>query len=265
MFLLLQEVLTLSSDSPKMPVTWMESVLDIFFPPVCLICRTHTGRDWNSYPFCASCREKLSPVGYFCLRCNSNGAEGLPCSCRGGMGAIKKLYGLAWYEGYWREILHNFKYRSKPQMAHSLGSFLGRSLASLDKWPRPDIVTSIPLHPLREKERGYNQSSLLASRAGKELDVPFKPLLSRILNTESQTSLSRKERKINVEGAFIFNGKTIITGKSVLLIDDIFTTGATMQETGRILLSAGAREVNAAVMAIQGREDRRSHKQSIQV
>lgn len=236
-----------------MPATWMESLLDIFFPPTCLLCRTRIRPDEASFPFCSSCRPEVRPAGRYCLRCNSSGADKLPCHCRSGGLVPGRLYGLAWYEGAWRKVLHDLKYGGKPYLARNIGRLLGESLLNLEGWPTPDLVTAIPLFPGKERERGYNQAALLARRVGRELCVHYVPLLVRVRNTVSQTSLSRKERKENISGAFSCVEGGGLRGKRILVIDDIFTTGSTMGEAGRVLAAAGAGEVIAAVAAIQRR------------
>lgn len=234
-----------------MPATWFESISDIFFPPVCLICRKRIKSDLLSFPFCVSCSDKVSRVGCFCLRCKGTGLKKLPCSCESRRHLFHKLFGIAWYEGKWRELLHDFKYHSQQHLAQSIGRMLGELLVTAGGKPEFDMVTPVPLHPVREKERGYNQSSLLARRVGKELDIPFKNVISRNRNTLSQTTLSGQDRKVNMSGAFSYTGKTCVKGKKILIIDDIVTTGSTLKEAGRILAEAGAREVCGAVAAIQ--------------
>ena len=189
-----------------------------------------------------------------CLRCKNSGLDKPPCSCRPPRGGMQRLYGLANYDGEWRKLLHRLKYHSKPQLAPDLGRYLGVMLRQNSLFKTPDVVTSIPLHPQKQKERGYNQSLLLARRLARELETSFQPLLCRTNNTESQTSLSRQERLLNVRGVFALSRRYLqydLQGKSILLVDDIYTTGATMGEAAGVLDEAGARQVNGAVLAVQ--------------
>ncbi len=234
--------------------SWIDNLLDIFFPPRCTLCRVRLEPGSSSFLLCSPCFAKINPVGWFCLRCQSNAVAGLPCSCKPVWRSLKRLYGLAWYDGEWRRLLHRFKYHGQPYLAGDIGRYLGMMLRKDVNWPKPDLVTGIPLHPLKQKERGYNQSFLLAKRVARELKVPFKPLLLRVKNTASQTSLKRRERRLNVNGAFVVTeryGEDVITGKSILIVDDIYTTGATLREGGGVLIDAGAKEINGAVAAIQ--------------
>lgn len=175
----------------------------------------------------------------------------MPCRC-GRDGLLPGgLYGLAWYEGAWRKLLLDLKYGDKPYLARNIGRLLGESLQGLEEWPAPELVTAIPLFPAKKRERGYNQAALLARRVGSELGIPYIPLLARVRSTLPQTSLSRKERRENVKGAFSCIEGARLQGKRILLVDDIFTTGSTMREASRVLATAGAGEIVGAVAAIQ--------------
>ncbi len=239
-----------------MPVSWIDGFWDIIFPPSCLLCQLRLSADekQQSTPFCERCASRVSPVGWFCLRCKSAGEKGLPCSCYVSRHGLQRLFSLAWYEGEWRKLLHRFKYYSQPQLATPLGRHLAAKLQQDSRWPSADFVSSIPLHPQRYKERGYNQSYLLARRVSSEMKISYAPLLQRVRSTVSQTSLSRRERFANMHGAFAISAKYEkfnFKGSSILLIDDIYTTGSTLQEAARVLVGAGAREVNGAVMGLQ--------------
>ena len=129
-----------------------------------------------------------------------------------------------------------------------MGRKVARVLESDPHYRGIDLVVSIPLHPKREKSRGYNQSELLARVIGKELGLPVVNLLARVKNNSSQTGLNEDERRKNVAGIFRF--KTGINGKKILLVDDVLTTGATMEEGAKVLKEAGAGEILGAVVAI---------------
>ncbi|HVN82804.1 MAG TPA: ComF family protein, partial [Terriglobia bacterium] len=118
-----------------------------------------------------------------------------------------------------------------------------------------DMVAPVPLHRSRERERGFNQSLLLARYFSRLVDIPFHPrLLTRIRATQMQAGLSRRARRLNLAGAFLLPDKTEVAEKAVLLVDDVFTTGATVNECARLLRVSGARRVNVLTLArvIQG-------------
>ncbi len=146
-------------------------------------------------------------------------------------------------------MLHRFKYGGRRDLAFPLGRWLGERVAAL-QWP-VTMVTAVPLHPSRLSRRGYNQSRLLARAAAVVLNCPLVPLLSRVRGTPSQTGLSRLERRRNVAGSFA-PAAPLPAGSVVLLVDDIYTTGSTMQAAAAILASRGA-TVYGAVAAFQRR------------
>lgn len=144
-------------------------------------------------------------------------------------------------------MLHRFKYNGHRHLAPPLGRWLGEQVKAL-KWP-VSLVTAVPLHPSRLSRRGYNQSWLLARAAATVLSCPAVPLLSRVRATPSQTGLSRRERYLNLAGAFNPTASLPDHG-AILLVDDIYTTGSTLRAAATILASRGA-VVYGAVAAFQ--------------
>lgn len=112
------------------------------------------------------------------------------------------------------------------------------------------MIVSVPLHPKREQSRGYNQSYLIARELGRELGIKNEPrLLARVKNTHSQSLLKRDERLENIKDAFRITDTSRVEGKAIFLVDDILTTGATLNECSRVLKGAGAKKIVAAVIA----------------
>ncbi|MEK6802804.1 MAG: ComF family protein [Nitrospirota bacterium] len=139
-----------------------------------------------------------------------------------------------------------FKYRGKVALADTLGTLLAQALpADLTA----DLLMPIPLHPNRLRQREFNQSLLLADRAGPVLGSPvsYRNLI-RIVDTDPQTTLPRSARLQNLHQAFSLRAPVEVTGKRILLIDDVFTTGTTANECAKVLLKAGAKDV--AVLAL---------------
>jgi ComF family protein len=114
---------------------------------------------------------------------------------------------------------------------------------------RFDVIVPVPLHPARERERGFNQASLLAELLSKQTSIRCRPLLQRIRYTTTQTALDRSERMENLHNAFRLRKKADVRGLRVLLIDDVLTTGSTLSECARVLKRAGAISVHAATAA----------------
>lgn len=135
------------------------------------------------------------------------------------------------------------KYGEKFYLASSLGDRLAQRVTA-----RPDCLVAMPLHPLRLRERGFNQSLQLARRIGQQLDLPVLPFAcQRVRNTPSQSTLPWKERNKNMRKAFSCTAE--VAGKHIAVVDDVMTTGATLNELALALLDAGASEVSAWVVA----------------
>jgi ComF family protein len=142
-----------------------------------------------------------------------------------------------------------FKYDRRPELARPLASLLRRGLPALAGYA-PDVVVPVPLHQNRLIERGFNQSALLAGPAAHALSARFAPrALVRTRDTPRQMELSRAERLANVEEAFAAREPWVHAGARVLLVDDVRTTGATLDACARALRKGGAREVRTIVVA----------------
>jgi ComF family protein len=134
-------------------------------------------------------------------------------------------------------------------MAAPLGDLLVEAMAGLPA-PGPDVVVPVPLHPRRERERGFNQSLLLAQRVGRALRCPVRAdLLVRTMHTPPQTELSGDARRSNVRKAFATRQTGPLVGRQVILVDDVFTTGSTAEACARCLKRAGASSVVVLTVA----------------
>jgi competence protein ComFC len=159
--------------------------------------------------------------------------------CRSQPPTFNALRSWCAYKENSRQAIHRLKYSRDVGLAEALAQQVCQLAGSLS-WP-VDVVTSVPLNPARLKQRGYNQSSLLGLPVALALGVAFRPgLLSRTRDTATQVGLSAEERKNNVKGAF---SAGLSTGRNVLIIDDVITTGATMNACALALRSAGASSV----------------------
>jgi len=170
-------------------------------------------------------------------------------NCDGRSWHLSAIVAACRYEGVAGELVKRFKYGRDRTLAPALGLLLVEAVNDprLDG-KRFDAIVPVPLHLLREREREFNQSALLASCLGKHLGCPMRHLLRRNRATAPQAGLSRAERMQNLEGAFEVR-KTPREGVSLLLVDDVTTTGATLDACAAILMEAGAAEVCAVVVA----------------
>ncbi len=170
-------------------------------------------------------------------------------------GHISTLTVLGAYEGRLREIIHCFKYGDRPELAGPLGDRLAEGLtAPGGVLAGVDMVVAVPLHWRRRLRRGYNQSAQLARRVARGTARPLLgAALLRVRHTPPQTGASRRGRLANVRGAFRVRTPWLrrnrLAGASILLVDDVVTTGATLREAARALKAGGASHVHGAALA----------------
>ncbi len=224
---------------------YFDHVISLIYPDRCLFCKIVISEQAGP-PLCFACAEDFNPAGYFCPYCEFRLTADVHCICRPLQPSLHSLYALALFEQQWRLLLHNYKYYGRRSLGRPLGRWLGHELA-VRQTSQPDLVVPVPLHKKREKERGFNQSALIARHLAQTLSVPYSPLLLKNKNTLSQTALSRRDRQENILGAFSLAGP-VKNGLTVLLVDDIYTTGATLREAAEVLSSHGA-QVHGAVVA----------------
>jgi competence protein ComFC len=209
--------------------------LDWIYPPVCASCGE------PGYRLCAECQGKIQYLkGKRCLICGEplkSGRE-LCATCQSNPPLYRAMRNLAVYEGVMRDCIHALKYSSNQ----GLGEFFCDSLAALvaeGGW-RPDLVMPVPLSPLRLAERGYNQAACIAKPLAARLGIRYHPFgIERTRDTPSQVGLSGEARHFNVAGAFRALPE-VVKSKTVLIVDDVMTTGSTMEACAQALLDAGA-------------------------
>ena len=219
------------------------SALDWLFPPNCGGCGK-TGTRWCT-PCHASAQKIVPPL---CLKCGQKLTRAELCvRCQKVAPSYTALRSWAVFDGKVRNALHQLKYRRNV----GLGEILARSLVELtqsEKW-LIDMIVPVPLGLARLEERGYNQSSLLARPLSLALNVPYRPqLLTRVKETRSQVGLTAPERRLNVSGAFVAHS-TRVTGQRVLLVDDVTTSGSTLEACAEAFFTAGARQVYGLTFA----------------
>jgi len=152
-----------------------------------------------------------------------------------------------------QQIIHALKYDKKYQIGIFLGRILGEQFRTQFQNWNINLIVPIPLHHLKKAERGFNQSFYIAKGiASKNFILVYSKAIKRIRFTESQTTMTLKEREVNVEGAFKVRKTENVKGKNILLVDDVMTTGATINECGKVLLEAGANRIYAASVALAG-------------
>ncbi len=208
---------------------------------------------------CPECSARLTPRrDGFCPACgllfgNPKAPVALCGECRSTPRPWGRLFFFGAYDGMLRDVLLKYKFSGQLELGALLQGLTTEAYGSAPGEKKtPDLVVPVPLHPLRLAWRGYNQSLELARNLASRLSCPLAPTaLHRVRPTLPQVSLPRQERLTNLRGAFRADAHRV-EGKSILLVDDIMTTGATMEEATRTLRNAGASTVDALVLARAG-------------
>lgn len=155
-------------------------------------------------------------------------------------------------EGKSQKLLHELKYRNKADLARELGKLYAKILMESGYENTWDQIVPVPLHPLKQQRRGYNQSEQFAIGLSGVLRIPVVNALTRTKFTETQTKKSRLQRLDNVEEVFRMSGETTTINKSIMLVDDVMTTGATLCACANVLLASGAKNVDLVTIAAGG-------------
>jgi ComF family protein len=262
----------------------VEDVSCALFPSVCRLCNQPL-LHLSASPVCDACWRTLSAqTASLCSLCGealdlqpgfrrveagpASGAEVLCSLCQRARPAFVQAAAYGVYQDTLRALIHLLKYEHVRSVAAPLGALLAQSIAQIASLPRDVTVVAVPLHPRKERQRGFNQTILLAQAAIAALNkqnadvhsdprlhlTPALRCLGRRRATESQSGLSVAQRRRNLRGAFFASEPERITGRTILLLDDIYTTGATARACTRALLDAGAAAVYVATLARSQRE-----------
>ena len=240
-------------------VLTLRTILDFVLPPSCLACQANTSGAllpwlcepcWQSIPYltapcCSQCGKALAapPEGIASAthRCGA-------CIINPPVYTQARAVGL--YQGVLRLLIHGMKYRGIYGLAQPLGRLLLQHFPTCWGTMRPDLLLPVPLHRSKLRTREFDQAFALARHLGRGLDIPVQAdMLIRQRPTLSQVGLSAAERRRNVRGAFRVRQPYACAGKALLLIDDVYTTGATVQECAACLQRAGATRVDVYTLA----------------
>ena len=214
-----------------------ERILDLIFPPKCIFCNKILNYGVSTC-ICENCSVRIPYFNDRNLNLikSNNYFDDIICICE--------------YSGMIKEALIKYKFSNRPSFGRTFAQLIYERIKEKTDWEKVDIIVSVPLHRKKEQMRGYNQSYLISKQLGKLLGIEVnKNLLIRTRNTDSQSLLNRVERLRNVKDAFSVPDENSVKDKSILVVDDILTTGTTLNECCKVLKNAGARKITAAVVA----------------
>ena len=220
------------------------ALLDLLYPPRCAACGEGI-RSSAEGPFCTVCVDAVDPVPSGCRRCGLPGPDPVCGACLADPPSFSSCRAGGLFGGPLADAIHALKYRDRPALARPLGAWLAGRIPL----PRDVAIVSVPLGRKRRLSRGYDQAALLARALGKaSRRLPFLPLaLARTRETKPQVGRARADRLRNVRGAF--RATKVVSGRDVLLVDDVVTTGATADACSEALIQAGARSVHVIALA----------------
>jgi len=216
-------------------------LVDFIFPPICGGCQ-EVGVRW-----CESCQRKTNIItAPICEICGQKNLHRICQRCKTHPPRFTAVRAWAEYDGPIRNAIHDMKYRKNIGLGNSLAMHL-KDLFQGNQWSI-DLVVPVPLGNEREKQRGYNQADLLARPLAFNLQIPYNPrTLMRVRETQSQVELSLVERQKNLRGAFQTQNR--VEGKNIIVIDDVTTSGSTLEACASALLYAGANSVYGLTVA----------------
>lgn len=234
----------------------LQSILDFILPTPCSFCNSSVGESPIPY-FCASCWADFSSIdGPVCTRCGkpfdspealSHSPDHRCMACRQDSPVFDQALSIGYFEGPLREAIHQFKYRPCRALGKPLAAWMAVNIRPVSDI---DCLVPVPLHVARLRQRGFNQALILAHELSRTFSLPLSfDNLKRVRPTKPQVELSGSDRIKNVAGAFALRRPDELKDRDVLLIDDVYTTGATMNECARVLRDAGASRVTVLTIA----------------
>ncbi len=223
--------------------------VDLVFPQVCPLCRQPAETD----RICSDCAKDFETISNpLCTICGApfetESDNDHPCgACIKDSPSFDRAASLYYYKNSLADAIRRLKYSRKGTLAAPLAALMAEHPLLLEDY---DFIAPVPLHVRRLRERGFNQSGLLAAHIGKASKIEVNPfILERPIPTLPQAGMKSRERTINVRGAFSIRKGISMKGKRILLIDDVYTTGATSRECARTLKKGGAEKVNILTLA----------------
>ena len=210
------------------------NIINILFPPICGIC----GKI-NQEGLCNKCKVKLQELEESSI-ININLEN-------------KYFHDLIYifkYEGLIRKLILDYKFHEKPYMYISIVAFILKNKTIYEKLQSYDTIIPVPISKKRMKERGYNQSLLIAKKISKDVKIPLQTnCLFKTKNIIEQSKLNKEQRKENIQNVYKLKNKEILKNKRILLIDDIYTTGSTVNECSKILQQGMPKKIDVLVLA----------------
>jgi len=228
----------LGTSTTMKTVAYIKTVLKVIthfvYPNSCLICKSFCKND--TLGICTGCLSKLEPTmhGDWVNNVTNNTF-------------IDHAYSGWFFNDVFQNVIHSFKYLDRPKFAFHFGRYLANEILKYSQFPPVDMLIPVPLHPVKKRDRGYNQADWIAQGVAKELNIPISfNSLKKIKYTPSQTTLNMEEREKNV--ASVFHCSQSFNDLHICIIDDVLTTGSTISAVAKACKEAGAKKITALTL-----------------
>ena len=223
----------------------LQKIFTVFYPKLCLTCETQLLQ--NEQILCATCRSQLPETDFI------NTPNNLIEIALKGRVPFVAATSLLFYrkKGIVQSLIHSLKYKNKQEVGIFFGEWMGEQLKISKRFESIDVIIKVPLHPSRYKQRGYNQLSVFADVLSDYLKIPvFDNVLIKVNASNSQTKKDRLSRFEKINERFKIVDTTILTEKHILLVDDVFTTGATIEACANEILKTPKVKISIATMVV---------------
>lgn len=234
------------------------ALINLFYPALCRACLKKINESDRN--ICADCAKKITErLPPFCIKCgrqvkgSPESTAGICQDCEDDTPYFDRAWSACHYDGILKDLIHGFKYRKITSLSTDFTALIINFMKKYGIGKECQLILSIPMHPNRLFKREINHADILAGALGKNLGVPYSGnVLKKIKNTEFQSTLGRQERIKNLRSSFSLKNSSVVHGKNILLVDDLFTTGSTVNECSRLLKNSGAGYVEVITLARGG-------------
>lgn len=223
----------------------LQKIFTVFYPKLCLTCETHLSQ--NEHIICASCRHLLPETNFI------DTPNNLIENTLKGRVPFVAATSLLYYRknGVVQSLIHSLKYKNKQEIGAFFGEWMSEQFLQSKRFESINAIIKVPLHPLKYKKRGYNQLTVFANVLSSYLKIPiYDDVLIKVNISSSQTKKSRLSRFEKINEHFQITDLTVLKGKHVLLIDDVFTTGATIEACANAILQTPEVKISIATMVV---------------
>lgn len=226
-------------------MNFFSSIINIFYPRLCLTCDCHLVE--NEHVICSNCRHQLPETDFINTSDNliEKGLQGrIPINAGTALLFFRK-------KGIVQKLIHALKYKNRQEVGKFFGQWMGMQLKESERFSGLDGIVLVPLHPKKQQQRGFNQLTVFGKQLSKELGIPiFEKVLIKVGQSYSQTKKSRFSRFEKINERFHIENTDTLKGKHVLLVDDVFTTGATIEACANEILKTPNVQISVATMVV---------------